>query len=90
MSHADANRLGERLGSRTGVVVRTAKKYLLRTGIELVPRATVDKPHAFEVYYRGTDLGRLDGAAFPTSARLLAAVYNAVAWHLHTAAEEEE
>ena len=87
---ADAAKLGERVGSRTGVVVRSAKKYLSRSGIELVPAVTLDRPHGFTVFYRGNLVGKLDGAKLRTSAALVAAVYNTVAWTLHTAAEEEE
>ncbi len=71
-------------------MVRSAKKYLLRTGIEVVPTPTVDRPHAFVTYYRGGEVARLDAAKCRTSAALVAAIYNAVAWTLHTAAEAEE
>lgn len=86
MSHAKAAALGERVGSRTGIVTRTSKKYLAKSGIELVPVDDLDRPHACAVYYRGTEVTRLDAAKCPTGPALVAAVYNAVAWHLHQAA----
>ncbi len=56
----DVNSLRESLGDATGITVRSAKKYLMRSGLELVPqRPPLGELHA-RVFYRGTECARLD------------------------------
>lgn len=86
----DANRLGERIGARTSIVVRSRKNALLRSGIELVPSGTLDEPSRATVYWRGTEVARLDVAPFRSRSALLATLFREVADFLEDAADEEE
>ena len=71
---ADANRIAERLGPRTGIAVRTSKKYLTRAGIEVVPAPAFRHPDAFVVYFMGAEAGRVEPARTQPPADLVARV----------------
>ena len=90
MSAIAANRLRERLGSGSGVQVRTARKYLHNAGIEVVPFGTLDRPDGLRIYYRGSLVQTYGYVSPMPPAGFVAFLYREVSGFLEDSASEEE